>query len=1387
MMRIPAPLPAVSVLAAVLLGTTALAQHAGHHGHDHGPNAQEPVLHGEYVENKGQWQPPILYRADFGLLALFAERDRLVFSKLDEAVPDRIHDAQHEAPEAMDQVRVNGHAWYAWFEGANPNAEVVREGRSADYFNYFIGNDPSKWASDVRHFDEVRYKQLWPGVDLRLHDENGGFKYDVIVANATAASQARFRYEGLDGLRVNEQGQLVLMTSVGEVHELAPVAWYADGAKEKVDCRFALNGTTVGFAFGKGVQAKRPIVIDPTLIASTLSGTGNIGTTQNYGHTATYDQQGNIYTGAICFGQGYPATPGAFDGTNNGGIDIAVSKLNPTGSALIFATYIGGNSGDYPHSLVVTNNGELTVYGTTPSNDYPVTPNAYDPTFNGGTSDIVITKLNPTGAALVGSTYIGSSGVDGRNSFTNNYGDSYRGEVICDNAGRIYVASCSNAAGFPTTAGAVQPAHAGGQDGVAFGFNQDLSVLLWSTYFGTPLGDMCFGIKLNSAGEPYVCGGTAGNTLPTTPGAYQAASNGANEAFIVHFNQNATSVLGCTYFGHPGSDVAFFLQLDLDDNAYIFGQAPSSTLGIAPAGTYGQAGSGIFVAEFDGALQNQVFRTQLGPGGSGAGMVPVAFLVDVCRNIYISGYSVGSGWPIAGTPLYNSGGFYLATFEPDMANIIYGTYYQGAGHVDGGTSRFDANGKVYQAVCTGGGFPTTPGAFSNVQPSGWDVGVFKIDFNVSGVNAAGASTLNQGCAPIVIDFSNASTGDTWFWNFGDGSPIVEAFEPSHAYTQPGTYTVTLIAMDSLSCNLADTMYLPITIGAQQPIDADFTWTQTIDCTLMEISTTNLSTGDPLTWYWDMGDGTQYLDTNIVHQFPGPGSYLVQLIAEDPTGCSGADTVQITVDIGPPLQVAADFIVAETPGCEQLGVQCTNQSVGVDMSYLWDMGDGTTYTTADVNHLFQGVGTYTITLIVNDAASCNLADTVSMDVTVLPSEPINVAFTADQVFDCDNLILSTANTSTGTNAVYLWQLSDGSQYATQDITHIFSGAGTYTVTLTMIDTLGCSPSQTVSIDVQIDPLQPVLAAFTADQVGDCTTLTLSTNNQSTGDLLAYSWNMGDGTVINDTNVVHQYTLPGIYTVTLTVTDLGCGQDDATSMQVVLNNVLPIWFVGDTIICPDDVAVLNVILPGTDLSNASFVWSTGETTPTIAVDEPGLYSVNVSDGLCQGTVQVVIPAAPRHALYDSVKVCPNEVADLRVPIDGLAFHWSTGAYTREIRAFAPGLYTYDMIDLHGCPHTDSLRVVALDSLPQVFAPNAFTPDGDAINDVFRIAGFGEKTVKMTIFNRWGEQLWMNEGMEPFWDGRYNGSVVQDGVYVYVLKYTGACHNEEKETVGHVTVVR
>lgn len=1362
------------VLSVVFAPEANLAQHAPHAVHSHATGSGPKV---QYVANQGQWEESVVYKASFPSSAMFLQRDGVTWTRMQDDAPDLVHAYIQWTPEEQAAFTLRGHAWRMRFVKANPAASISGEDRRTEYHNYFIGDDPARWASAVPVFEGVHYADLWPGIDLRWHSDQSQVKYDLMIAAGAHEDRIAFDYEGLDDIQVTREGNLMMRTSVGDVVEQRPVAWYADD-HAPIECAFILHDHTVGFRFPKGRDAKRAVIIDPLLMGATYS--GQVGSS-NYGHCSTYDEQGNMYGGAQNFGLTLPVTVGAFQTTPGGGAgtDIVVNKFTPNATTLIWATYIGGGSDDKPHSMIVNSSNELCVMGSSTGTGFPTSNGCYDATHNGA-SDIVVVHLNATATALVGSTYIGGAQQDGRQSMTTNYGDTYRGEIMLDASDNIYVASSSQSNDFPTTAGAFQTALSGGQDAVVFGLNPACSTLLMSTFLGGATDDNGLGLRFDGLGGLYVCGGTTSADFPMVPGGWQnAMAGGARDGYVVKLTQDGSTMQASTFFGTSASDMAYFIDLDNSNDVYIYGQTTGS-VPIVPAGIYGQANGGIFIAQFDPSLATTIFTTALG-----ANMAPVAFLVDVCEHIYISGYNPNGTWETTPDALYQQSfsQFYLAAYDVDMAGILFGTYYGGS-HVDGGTSRFDKDGIIYQGVCSGGqSMPTTATAYAPTNNVSWDLGVFKIDFQVAGVNAAGASTLNSGCAPVQIDFSNTSTGTEWVWDFGDGTPPVEEFEPSHTYSTPGAFTVMMIAMDSLSCNLSDTTYLEITIGEQQPIDAAFTWEQTVDCTVMEIATENQSTGNPLVWFWDMGDGTQYTDTNVVHQFPGPGSYLVQLIASDPTGCSDGDTVQVQLDIGPPLQVEANFSIVENPGCDEMSVTCTDQSTGVSPLYAWDMGDGTFYDTPVVNHLFQGVGTYTISLIVTDTNTCNLADTLQVDVTVDPSVPVTAAFDASQAFDCADLLLQTDNQSTGTNLVFDWQLSDGAQYADTNVTHVFSGPGTYTITLNVSDALGCSPPQSASLDVVIDPLEPVVAAFTASQVGNCLLLDVATVNQSTGDSVSYSWDMGDGTVIDDVDVQHSYTEPGIYTITLTITDLGCGQDDQATMQVEMIDVLPVVYAGDTAICPDDVAVLDVQTdPG-----YSFLWNTGDTTQSIAVDVPGIYTITVSDGLCTGTASIDVVLAPRHQLFDSLFACPDTWVDLLVPIDGRAFQWATGSDERDERVWGAGLYTYDMIDLLGCPHSDSLRVVALDSLPQIYAPNAFTPDGDGRNDVFRIAGFGEKTVKMTIFNRWGEQLWANEGMEPFWDGRYSGSIVQDGVYVYLLKYTGVCNNEEKEMIGHVTVVR
>ena len=1346
------------------------------HTEDHSPPG-----HIQYVANKGQWPDQVRYRADLPGASMFLEGNAITWVRLEDGASDKMHDLAHQPKAVQDAFQLNGHSWRVHFVGADAAAQMGTEERQTFYHNYFLGNDPAKWAGDVPVFHGVTYRQLWPGIDMRWHGEGGQVKYDVLLAPGADASLIALSYEGLDGMRVDRDGNLKLTTSIGEMMEMKPVAWYADD-HEPLACAYSLKNGTVHFDFPKGIDRSRAVVIDPLLIASTLSGATGAS---NYGHCATYDDAGNMYTGARNFGPSYPVTLGAFQTVmGGGGTDMSFSKYNPDGSNLIWATYLGGNSGENPHSMIVTPNQELCILGSTSSSNFPVTVGCYDNTL-GGTYDITLTVFNAACNGLVGSTFVGGSGSDGQNNIYINYGDTYRGEIMLDPAGNITVASFTESANFPVTPGALQGTLGGGLDGAVFSVPLACNSLLWSTFLGGSSDDNSLGLRYGVGGDLFVTGITQSMNFPVVAGAYQTVfQGGTRDGYVTRMNNNGTALVASTYFGTAGADGLNFLDTDNSGDLYVYGQT-DGIIPIFPAGTYGTPGMDIVIAKITSDLSSAPITTTVGAaGGFGYSVAPVAFLVDVCDHVYISGYNSATGMPLTPSALYPSGSFYLAAFDVDMTGLLFGTYFGGS-HVDGGTSRFDKDGIIYQGVCSGmGSMTTVPWAWATTQTIGWDIGVFKIDFQVAGVNAAGGSSVNTGCAPILIDFLNTSTGTDWLWDFGDGSPIVNAYAPSHYYTTPGSFIVTLIAMDSLACNLADTISFPVTIGASTPLDAQFTAVQNTDCTLSQVITTNNSTGAPLAFEWDMGDGSAILtDTNVVYNYAGPGVYDIQLLVYDPTGCSQPDSITQSITILPPVSVDAAFTVQQVPDCALLMVSTNNLSLGPAPSFEWDMGDGTQYFTTNVTHTYTLPGLYTITLIASDAGACNLADTVSLQVQVDPAQPVAAAFTMDQTFDCAQMVGTTVNGSTGSFLVFNWDLGDGTLSTDTNVVHTYLTPGTFTVTLIVSDALGCSPSDTASIQVTIDPLEPVVADFTLDQIGNCTTLTVDGVNLSTGDSVSYSWDMGDGTILTTTDVNHVYTTPGTYTVTLTITDLGCGQDDSMTQLVTMIVELPTPLVSDGVICPGESLTLDAT------SNVSaYLWSNGATTPTITVSTGGTYIVEVFTADCYGTDTVDVIEAPEYELSYELNACPNEHLDLAIPLTGQSYTWSTGGNGQVEHVIGDGEYIFTVVDFLGCPHTDTVTVHALDDDALLFAPNAFTPNGDGVNDVFAISGFGEEAIELMIFDRWGEQLYTTTELSRPWDGKYAGGLVKQDVYVYKLKYNAHCdQGNEKLVYGHVSVLR
>ena len=445
----------------------------------------------EFVENKGQWDAHARYAAALPGGRLFAEASGLTFALVDApALAHHGHETSRETPHptTADSV-LRGHAVTLRFVGAAGQLRATEI--TAEHRNYFLGNDPKQWASDVRGFRRLHYAGLWPGVDAQVYESaDQHLEYDFELAPGADPASIALRHEGADAVRLDAAtGRLLVQTSVGTITERAPQAWQLDaaGRRQPVPCRYVLTGTTVTFALGT-YDATRPLTIDPVVVFSTYTGSF----ADNWGFTSTYDAQGNLYSGGIAFGVGFPASPGAFRTTYAGLTDIALIKYN-TGvsgaAARVWATYLGGTSADFPTSLVVNSQGELLMLGITSSSNYPTTAGALQSVFRGGTyadpytggaaalpngSDLVITRFNAAGSALVGSTYLGGTANDGllplnvntTAQLAHNYGDPFRGDILVDAADNVYIASHTTSTNFPVSQGLGGSYRGGTTDGL---------------------------------------------------------------------------------------------------------------------------------------------------------------------------------------------------------------------------------------------------------------------------------------------------------------------------------------------------------------------------------------------------------------------------------------------------------------------------------------------------------------------------------------------------------------------------------------------------------------------------------------------------------------------------------------------------------------------------------------------------------------------------------------------------------------------------------------------------------------------------------------------------------------------------------------------------------
>ncbi|HJT23468.1 MAG TPA: SBBP repeat-containing protein, partial [bacterium] len=606
-------------------------------------------------------------------------------------------------------------------EGADPKAAWSGMDRMEGRANYFIGKDPAKWRTNVPMYGKVTAKNVYPGIDMVYYGNQRHLEYDFVVAPGADPKLIHMAYEGPQGARVDGEGNLVMGGRDGKILFRAPLIYQktADG-KRRILGRYVLrDGRNIGFEVAS-YDAKRPLVIDPVLDYSTYLG----GSGDDEAYAIAVDSGGNAYVTGKTASTNFPTTSGVFQPAYGGSPqDAFVAKINPTGTGLVYATYLGGTTGDQGNGIAVDSSGNVYLTGFTAGGGFPTTSGAYQTVYGGGTHNVFVTKLASTGASLLFSTYLGGNG-----------NDVGRG-IAADSSGNVYLSGDTTSTNFPTV-GAYQTALAGVTNVFVTKMASTGASLLYSTYLGGNGSELGPGLALDSSNNIYVVGNTSSTNFPTTSGALQTTLKGTTNGFVSKINPASTgtaSLVYSTYLGGTGSDKANKVAVDSSGNAYVVGSTTSTNFPTT-AGAYQTTYSGTnkaFIAKLAALGNSLVYSTYLGGSGADFGN---RIAINGNGYAYIAGYTNSTNFPTTSgayqTTLVSGAtdNVFVTALNPAGNGLLYSSYLGGGTDDQGDGVAVDTAGSVYVTGLTGStNFPTTLGAYQTANAGTTDIFVAKFD------------------------------------------------------------------------------------------------------------------------------------------------------------------------------------------------------------------------------------------------------------------------------------------------------------------------------------------------------------------------------------------------------------------------------------------------------------------------------------------------------------------------------------------------------------------------------------------------------------------------------------------------------------------------------------
>ena len=594
---------------------------------------------------------------------------------------------------------------------ANAAAKITGTDELAGTSNYFIGNDPTKWRTNVPTYAKVKYEGIYSGIDLVYYGNQRQLEYDFIVAPGADPRRIAFEVSGAKRIRRDGQGDLVLKMGEDEIRWHKPVVYQEkDGSRQEVAAHYAIRDKNrVGFELGKYDKA-RPLYLDPLIYSTYLGGGDNESS-----NGIAVDVAGNAYVTGTTFSSDFPVTPGAFQPACSNhcySADAFVAKLNPEGSALVYSTYLGGSGFDSGSGIAVDSAGNAYVTGGTSSKDFPVI-NPLQSTYGGGNWDAFVAEINSEGSALVYSTFLGGSGDE------NLYGTP---AIAVDSMGNTYVTGSTDSTDFPVSPNAFQRKCNRGSNCYVYGdafvakISPAGSAFVYSTYLGGSREDLTNGIAADSAGNAYVTGTTRSPNFPTTFGAFQTSCGDIHpcqngDAFVTKLNPSGSALVYSTFMGGSGYDNGHDIAVDSAGSAYVTGWTSSTNFPTRNAmqPTSGGGQYDAFVFKLNPAGSGLVYSTYLGGTSDDWGY---GIALDSSGDAYVIGNTDSKNFPLV-SPFQNHlrktniTAVFVSKFNATGSALLFSSYMGGTNTDDGLSIAVDSSGNAYVTGNTfSNNFPT---------------------------------------------------------------------------------------------------------------------------------------------------------------------------------------------------------------------------------------------------------------------------------------------------------------------------------------------------------------------------------------------------------------------------------------------------------------------------------------------------------------------------------------------------------------------------------------------------------------------------------------------------------------------------------------------------------